>query len=876
MKKLGKICKQTFISPIALSFWIPVIIMTAYFAGRHMAPFGSSTILTVDLGQQYLDYFVQFKHTLLSDPSSFIYSFSSGLGGDMVSEWSYYLMSPFNLIFLLASPKTIPVWILLVTVLKIGFAGFSMAWLIQKMGWLSNYWIPLFAINYPLSAWFIANDLNLLWLDTAAILPLLIWSLERLLAGKGWTLFATFLTATIITNYYIAWMIALFLCLYLPWRLLDTTIVVRRLQAIAQAAKAAAISVLLTMWLWLPTYVQLRLGKTTHNSSWSLHFDNNPIFLLLKLVPGSFDFDQMQTGQANFLVAPIIILSLWAYFAKRQTKIFEKIFALVIIAILFLATCFAPLTLLFHGGQYPVWYPARFSFIISFFFILLAAKGFTPDWQPGLIARTVFLLAVLALTVWASSQLLKVTYLDKLALLVFLFFYLATVLVLITFQMGPAKLILLTLTTAGFLTINVAKTLNHLSYLTNASYQAGSSRLLAASSAAKQNDRSWYRISQGMSRTYNDGFLAGFKAGSHFSSLLPAQSSSLFQNLGQVSGDSRIAYLDGTTVSDSLLAFKYYLQPTNALSGQSSYLRQSNRPDYDQAKIVASGNGWNLRQNSTALAPVYAASDKALQSPYSVRYPLGNQKYLLGSLVGNPSQDLLYQAPLQVGALDNLTISNRITGGTIQKVNKKQNGTVAFTFTPTTNDSYYLNIGGALDLNQVDIRLNGEKLTQSTAFQHTIDLNLLRNQANKEQILTVTLKNGANSRYLDDFTLYYFDEKAVNQDLAKLQQHPLKITQSNSRRISGTITTTADQSLIMTSIPAAPGWQAKLDGKVVTTKTVMKGFLAVQTKPGMHHLTLTYTPPFFLLGVIVSAFTATFALLRHFFNKNRTGVLRQR
>ncbi|WP_054669836.1 YfhO family protein [Lentilactobacillus senioris] len=47
-------------------------------------PFGQSSILTVDLGQQYIDFFAYFKHTLLTDPSGFLYSFSKGLGGDML------------------------------------------------------------------------------------------------------------------------------------------------------------------------------------------------------------------------------------------------------------------------------------------------------------------------------------------------------------------------------------------------------------------------------------------------------------------------------------------------------------------------------------------------------------------------------------------------------------------------------------------------------------------------------------------------------------------------------------------------------------------------------------------------------------------------
>ena len=82
------------------AFILPIIIMGAYFAYRGMAPFGSSSILTVDLGQQYVDFFAYFWHSLLHHPSSFLYSFSKGLGGEMFGTNAYYLFSPLNLLLL--------------------------------------------------------------------------------------------------------------------------------------------------------------------------------------------------------------------------------------------------------------------------------------------------------------------------------------------------------------------------------------------------------------------------------------------------------------------------------------------------------------------------------------------------------------------------------------------------------------------------------------------------------------------------------------------------------------------------------------------------------------------------------------------------------
>ncbi|WP_195318499.1 YfhO family protein, partial [Weissella cibaria] len=95
-----------------ISFLLPVIIMTVYFGFRGMAPFGSSSILTVDLGQQYIDFFESYRHALFSDPLSIFYSFAKGLGGETYGDWAYYLLSPTNLLLLPFSNTYLPIGIL--------------------------------------------------------------------------------------------------------------------------------------------------------------------------------------------------------------------------------------------------------------------------------------------------------------------------------------------------------------------------------------------------------------------------------------------------------------------------------------------------------------------------------------------------------------------------------------------------------------------------------------------------------------------------------------------------------------------------------------------------------------------------------------------
>ncbi|MBS9335659.1 YfhO family protein [Fructobacillus papyrifericola] len=843
-------------SPVALSFWLPFFFLLTYFIYRHMAPFGSSTILTVDLGQQYLDYFAQFKETLLKDPSAFFYSFSSGLGGDMVAEWSYYLMSPFNLFFLLANASTLPAWILLVTLLKVATAGLTMAFFLKKVFHLEGYAITLLAINYPLSAWFIANALNLLWLDAAILLPLYIWSFHRFIQKQKTGLFILLLAGILICNYYIAWMIGLFTILYLPLALTMEGAWKRSGRLFLKLLPASLLALGLTAWLWLPTLVQLQLGKTTHAPNWTLGFENNPAFLFFKFVPGSFDFDQMQTGQANFLVAPIVLFFLWAFFSARTISWLEKSLATLALAILFLATTWTPLVLLFHGGQYPVWYPARFSFLISFLLIALAAKGYQQkekgqNWLPSIPARLFFLVSPVVITIIGSLYLDQVTYLDKPELLTFLFGYLLLLLALL-FSKNKVRKVLLLVLTAAFLFANLAMTLNHLAYLSQKEYQTGA-RQVDQAGRVLSKDKSWFRLAEGLGRTYNDAFLGHFKAGSHFSSLLPAQSANFYQTMGQISGDSKLSYNNGTTVLDSLLSYKYYLTESKDRQQKSTAsLKKSTRFDYDSAPTFAAGKGWVIKENTDALPVAYAASKDALKMPISPRYPLANQERLLTYLSGQEKQLFMTQEPLTIAATNNLEPMNRITGGIMTPINKKNGASLVLTYEAKAGKNYYLNLGGALGLSNVTLRLNGQKLKQESGYNHTVALNLGNGQQTGEQQLIITLSPGVKNRYLDDLALYAFDQQMVKEDLAKLKQHPLQIKKANSRRIEGTITSTKDQSLIMTSIPAAPGWQAKVDGKRVQTQTVANGLLAIKTNPGQHQVVLTYTPPRFWQGLCLS------------------------
>lgn len=132
-------------------FLIPVVIMLIYFAYRQMAPFGSNTVLTVDLGQQYVDFFAYFRRTVLHHPTEVFYSFSKGFGGEMLGTDAYYLMSPLNLLLLPFPGRFLSTGVILLVLLRYGLAGLSFGWLIQRLHYQNGVRVWAFSTAYALN-----------------------------------------------------------------------------------------------------------------------------------------------------------------------------------------------------------------------------------------------------------------------------------------------------------------------------------------------------------------------------------------------------------------------------------------------------------------------------------------------------------------------------------------------------------------------------------------------------------------------------------------------------------------------------------------------------------------------------------------------------
>ena len=835
------------------SFLIPVILMGAYFAYRQMAPFGPSSLLTVDLGQQYVDFFAYFRNIILHHPSALFYSFSKGLGGEMLGTNAYYLFSPLNLILLFFPGKWLTSGIMVLTLVRYGLAGLTFAWLLLRTRLQNGFRIWAFSTAYALNGWMIANQLNMIWLDAMIILPLIIWGLLKLIHDGRLGTYIAWLAVMMIDNYYMAWMICLFTILVVLWQLPTLADWRTRLRATGRYLASSVASAGIAAITLLPTFYALTTSKGTYTeTAISSKLEYQPLKMLGKLVPGSFDFNQMPSGQPNIYIGMLLMIGAGLYFFNSRVKWSQRLVAGLVTIFFILSFCYEPLDLLWHAGQFPVWYPYRFSFIFAFWCILLAARVLQPSYQlqwPGALA----ILIISGLVFWLTGQ-LKLSYLSTSQRLIGLGFVVVSLAALMIARRNSPRLydFLIVLIVACDVGTSAFTSLNKIAYVSQDEFGKYTQQLDQASRQLKRHDSGFYRIAKTFMRTKDDPMQGDFYSADHFGSTLEPPIPAFMGAIGQPAGDGFVSYDNGTQVSDALLGFKYTMTARHhgIENGDQIMPLSGYRPDWtrlpkvDQTKMITS------RKNAAALPIAFGASSEIFQLGKATLDPLSYQSQIFQALAGRPiNQPLFTVQNFTSVQFNNVQAAHQITGTTFRKQNLLKLATIKLKFTPPTNDSYYLTLGPEVK-DSATISLNRRDFSQYDTYRDTVVINLAHHQKGKPVTITFRLKK--TSAWLQNVSVYCLKQRAFNNSLKALQQSPLKIQKATPTSIKGTVHIHHGQSALMTTIPAATGWHVRIDGQRVQPRTVISTFMALPITSGTHQVEFYYRPPFLILGAVIT------------------------
>ena len=199
---------------LAFCFLVPLTLMALIYVALGVWPVGERSALVLDLNAQYVYYIEKFR-SIFTEGGSFLYTFERALGGEFMGIFAYYIASPFNLLTILFPKEWMTEVVLAILLLKCGFCGFTFGIYVhntyEKRRPIAAI---IFSSMYALCSFAVVMQNNLMWTDCIILLPIVLLGMDSLIKYGKFKLYTLSLALAIFTNFYIGYMVCLFLLFY--------------------------------------------------------------------------------------------------------------------------------------------------------------------------------------------------------------------------------------------------------------------------------------------------------------------------------------------------------------------------------------------------------------------------------------------------------------------------------------------------------------------------------------------------------------------------------------------------------------------------------------------------------------------------------------
>lgn len=365
MKKFQKIKPYIINTIIIIAIFIITLIITK------TSPFGNNILGKSESISQYKPMLYNFITTIKNGVLE-TYSFNNGLGNPFIFNFTYYLISPLNLIGIFF--KNGDTMYLSIIIIKIIFTSILTTYYAKKHN-CSDYTSFIATISYVYSGWFLAYYYNITWLDTFMIFPLFQYGLEQLIKENKIYIYIFSLSYMSLTNFSLSFSVLIYGLIYYMIRNFFY-----EQKDIKEKLKNSIIflisNILSTLLILFHLYILLKIKKQTNLTSSSI-IESNYIVSTLDLIKSLFYGTTLLTTELsgptypNIATNTIILISIFYFFINKEIKIRDKIFSLIginIIAASIFIKNFDYILNMFHNTEGLTY---RYSFIIIFLTITL-------------------------------------------------------------------------------------------------------------------------------------------------------------------------------------------------------------------------------------------------------------------------------------------------------------------------------------------------------------------------------------------------------------------------------------------------------------------------------------------------------------------------
>lgn len=883
---------------LLLCFFVPALIMFLLYLVRGLYPLGDESVLVLDLNGQYVYFYEALRNAVLGK-ESLLYSFSRALGGEFLGIYAYYLASPLSYLVVLFPEGMVLEALLVIFLLKTGLCGTTFGLYLHKTTKHPRpVMIVLFSTMYALCSYAVVQQHNSMWIDALIWLPILTLSIEALIKERKYKLFVISLAMTVMSNFYIGYMVCIYVALYFFYYYFATskngennTVGERAhfLRSLLRIGSSSLLAIGISAVIVFSAYYALTFGKNTFSDpDWSFILRYDLADLFVKLLPGAYDTVR-PAGLPILYCGTLTLLLLPFYYLSKKISLREKVLATLLLGVFVASFIISPVDIVWHGFQKPNWLNYRYSFMVCFLLLVMAHKAM----QAVTHIRSTYVLATGAMLSLAVMILSKFDYenfvldgkygftagkLDPLRTVAFtLIMVLIYCAVLFALRHAPSKAsakrvsVILAMVVCfemfGNGVIQMSSLDYDVVYSTYSSYNNYISKARKAVDMVESMDSSFYRMEKTVHRKMNDSMALGMRGLSGSTSTLNKETIEFLQAMGYASKSHWSKYMGGNPVADSLLGIKYVMCQKNLSESRSDY---NESMAYEQAlsligEVFCETGTYTVYKNPYALSIAYAVNDAVKDHAFTERDEEGDRVYLNES----PFDRLNALAAALVGADEPLELFVPIIVESSYTNGKKSPvvGHTRYTFYDSDHSvPVYMLFSVAMPTDallyfyapsqyprETDLSVNDEVWGDFMAN----DSNRIKALGYREAGEWVTAKmtlDGENFYLKNGENLFYYLDLDVFEELMQtLSQNQLEIKEYTETRFYGSITTTKDKSTVLTTLAYDEGWVVKVDGKPVEIEKSLEGVISFDVPTsGYHTVEIEYAPKPVQLGAFVS------------------------
>ena len=769
--------KRTIILTMVLSFVIPVIIMVLAFLKVQVWPGGKYTILLYDMQAQFAPIYASLRYLGKSD-NSLLYTFFGALGNNALPNYAAYILDPMSWLTVLFPLEQLPDVLYFITLIKFGLCGLgvSIFFLFGKKSKRNLSITVLLSCCYALMSYNVMYSEVLTWLNVVALTPIMLLGIERIIDEKKGSIYLISLFFSLVYCFQLAYIAGIFCIIYLIYRL--PQISQNKKKIFVKFAICSLLSLGAYMPFFAPTVLGLMNGRMSSgiNIEWNTYFNFWEIFKQFL----SCQYDTINSG------------GLPSVFCGSITLVGVIIFALYIASF-----CIVPLDQVWHGFNRPIAFPARYSYTLCLFLIVLAYEG----------------LSKFISKIYIPKEMSRIAF-------------------------GVSLLVVGTELYFNSSYIIATNNIVH-KYMSRMEYSGYGSQLTELVQITRGDD-DFYRIGRDYSFSLNDGMLYGYNGIGYFSSNYNLGFMNFMGLLGYAQNVHTLRDYCATPVVESLLGGKYKIT--------------TKKNNLDYYSRLQENNSFVLSYNDDALPVGFVVSpqnddDSDMQDLYPEmddENTFAYQEFILSEMIGERAyiyNKINYN-------LDELEKINGYRRRIVIKFKAESNDPVWLYCKNPDIVKDEINKYYTPDSEEGEFFVNG---TEVFPFRDTLSttcvyLGRFEKGEDVEVYAACTLNFG------DPYIVSY-NENIGSEIFERMKHNSLDVTYHKNGVIRGNISVLSDNSALILTLPFMDGYQICVDGNEVEYGSYRDVFLAVKMQKGEHTVEISFVPPGLGIGGIIGIIT---------------------